>query len=178
MPGTLPRATRRSCYRTWPPGGWGAGIADTRSLRPFLHFDDLVGDQAVGLTVHRGGGFLARSLDETEDLARALVVPVAQIADAVLVLDLEILLMRVPQRLSLQSVDLVVHVEIEWHRSPFATRRPISKCRSIFEKRSSDRAQLRILGFTSVSVRSSTSSISETVPTEKSSTKCSTPAVT
>src|SRR5262249_54572574 len=139
-PDTLPRAARRSDYRTGRRTGSGAGIADTRSLRSFLHFDDLVGDQTVGFAVDRGGGFLARRLHQTEDLARALVVPVAQVADAVLVLDLEILLMRVPDRLGVESVDLVVHVEIKWHRSPLAPRRRSQKCRSTAERRQHDPA--------------------------------------
>src|SRR5215467_16320446 len=89
--------------------------------------------------MNRSGGLLTRGLHETEDLAGAFVVPVAQVAHAVLVLDLEISLMRMRGRIRVESVDLVVHVEIEWHRSPFRTCNPIRKCRLLLEKRSSDR---------------------------------------
>src|SRR5438094_246789 len=99
-----------------PHCGHDIGPSDARRrLRPFLHFDDLVRDQPVRLAVDRCRGLLAGCLDETEHLAGPLVEPVAQIVDTVLVLDLEILLVRVTQRLSLQAVDLMVHIEIEWH---------------------------------------------------------------
>src|SRR5690348_16634864 len=55
-------------------GGW-----PPRSLGAFLDLDDLVGDHAVRLAVHGLGRLLAGRLHEAEDLARALVEPVAQI---------------------------------------------------------------------------------------------------
>src|SRR5262245_20908164 len=65
-----------------------------------------------------GRRFLAGRLHQAEHLTGPLVVPVAKVMDAVLVLDLEVFLVRVTERLGLQSVDLVVHVEIERHGPP------------------------------------------------------------
>src|SRR5215467_1332862 len=92
-------------------------------LGAFLHLDDLVGHCPVGLAVHRGRRFLAGGVDQAEDLACALVVPVPDVVDAVLALYLEVLLVRAGCHLRRQSVDLVVHVEIERHRARLLSHR-------------------------------------------------------
>src|SRR6185503_15443840 len=97
---------------------WACSRSPRRSLAPFLHLDDLVGDGAVCLAVDGLRGLLAGSLDEAEDLARSLVVPVLQVVDAVLVLALQVLAVGVGEPLRGQPVDLVVHVEIERHIAP------------------------------------------------------------
>src|SRR5262249_51524429 len=81
----------------------------------FLHLDNLIGDESVGLPVNRLCRLFARCLDEAEHLARPLVVPVAQVVHAVLVLNLEVLLMGATERLARQSLDFVVDVKIERH---------------------------------------------------------------
>src|SRR5262249_29690575 len=85
-------------------------------LRAFLHFDDLVGHEAVGLAMHGRRRFLARGLTETEDLSSPLVVPVTDVVDAVLALHGEILLVSLCGHLGGEPVDLAVHVEVERHR--------------------------------------------------------------
>src|SRR6266542_5511697 len=64
----------------------------------------------------------ARGLHETEDLAVALVEPVAQILDAVLLLDLQVLPMGVRSDGGRQAFDLGVHVEVERHVSKLLSR--------------------------------------------------------
>src|SRR5215470_1014538 len=92
------------------------GTAQAASSGAFLHLDDLVGHRPVGLAVHRGRCFLAGGVDQAEDLAGTLVVPVPDIVDAILTLYLEIFLVCTGCHLGGQSVYLVVHVEIERHR--------------------------------------------------------------
>src|SRR5262249_21366573 len=80
------------------------------------HLNDFVGHRPVGLAMHRGRRFLAGGVDQAEDLAGTLVIPVPDIVDAILTLYLEIFLVCTGCHLGGQSVYLVVHVEIERHR--------------------------------------------------------------
>jgi hypothetical protein len=56
-----------------------------------LHFDDLVGDETVPLSVNANRRLFVRSLDQAEDLARSFVEPL--LTFAMHVLCLEVLLM-------------------------------------------------------------------------------------
>ena len=66
---------------------------------------------AVGL--HRGLG--RRRLDQAEDLASGLVVPVAQIGHAVLGTDLHVASVRIGDGGAGQSGNVLVLVQEEWH---------------------------------------------------------------
>src|SRR5688572_13751375 len=87
-----------------------------RSLAAFLHLDDLVGDRTVRLTVHGRRGLLARRLDQTEHLAGALVEPVPEVVHPVLVLDGQVLAVRVGHLVLVGAFHPVVYVEIQRHR--------------------------------------------------------------
>src|SRR5262245_45974401 len=82
----------------------------------------------MGLAMDGGRRFLAGRLHKAEHLPGPLVVPVAEVMNAMLVLDLEVFLVRATERLGLQSVDLVVHIEIERHSRPLF-RESCWKCR-------------------------------------------------
>ena len=84
------RTVIRSAWHRPAPGGTSASRPGLRWSRRrhraqecSLTREDLVGDEAVGLAVHRVGRLGVRRLDEAEDLPGALVDPVAQVADAV-----------------------------------------------------------------------------------------------
>src|SRR4029079_2951023 len=85
------------------------------SLLSLLNFVDLVGNEAMRVAVNRVRGFLARRIDEAENLAGLLVDPVAEIADAVPGLLLEILQVRVRNVLCRDASFHVVHVQVERH---------------------------------------------------------------
>jgi hypothetical protein len=61
---------------------------------------------------------LGGRLDQAEDLAGALVEPVAEIAHAILLLDLEVLLVRQLAYLGGEAVDPVVDIHVEGHPLP------------------------------------------------------------
>src|SRR5260370_5041400 len=82
------------------------------------HLDQLIRHQPVGFTMHRVGGFLVRSLDQTEGFAGSLIEPVLVIRDSVLLLNLHILFVRTLDRLSSQAIDLVMNIHIQRHREP------------------------------------------------------------
>src|SRR3954453_12218777 len=80
--------------------GWETGEAHHASrfcqalnrLRALCDLDDLVRDATVCLAMHRRSGFFAGRLAQTEDAARAFVVPVFQVRDPMLALNRQILL--------------------------------------------------------------------------------------
>ena len=74
-----------------------AALARAADSAAFLDLDELVGYQAVGLTVDLVGKFSGGCLDQAVDAARCLVKPVANVAHAVVRADLDVLLMR-PRR--------------------------------------------------------------------------------
>src|SRR5215211_6280007 len=85
--------------------------------------EDLVGYQAVGLTVNRVRGLRIGSLDEAEDLAGLLVDPVALVVHAVLALDGDVGLVRLGDVGRRDAVGHVVNVHVERHRGSFARDR-------------------------------------------------------
>src|SRR5262245_28110377 len=89
------------------------------SSAAFFYLDDLVGHYAVRLAMHGFSRLLAGRLHEAEDLAGAFVEPVAEILDAVFLLDLQVAAVGIRGDLGRQSVDLVVHVQVKRHsRAP------------------------------------------------------------
>jgi Subunit ChlI of Mg-chelatase len=90
---------------------------------PFLDLDDLVGDQAVGLAVNRVGGFLVWCLDQAVRPSGLRIEPVLVIRHPVLVLNRKVLLVRALDRLSRQTIDLVVGIHEQWQSVPPGGRR-------------------------------------------------------
>src|SRR5262245_37949442 len=89
------------------------------SSAAFFYLDDLVGHHAVRLAMHGFSRLLAGRLHEAEDLAGAFVEPVAEILDAVLLMDRQVAAVGIRGDLGRQSVDLVVHVQVKRHsRAP------------------------------------------------------------
>src|SRR3712207_2666796 len=88
-------------------------VAESGRLAALGHLDDLVRDEPVRLPMDRGGSFLARGLNQAEDLAGVLVIPVLQVAHAVGPLHLEIPRVRSLDRHGGQAVNLVMHVHVE-----------------------------------------------------------------
>src|SRR6266508_2637610 len=84
-------------------------------LRALCDLDDLVRDAAVCLAMHRRSGFFAGSLAQTEDAARAFVVPVFQVCDPMLALNRQILLVSLFNSRGGQTLHVLVHVLVEWH---------------------------------------------------------------
>src|SRR5439155_1238407 len=84
-----------------------------------LHLDQLVRHQAMGLAMHRAGGFLARRLNQAEGLPGALVEPIVEVLDSELLLNLQVLLMSAFDRLRGQAIDLVMDIHVKRHsKSP------------------------------------------------------------
>ena len=65
----------------------------TDGLVALLDLENLVRDIPMGFTMHRRGRFFARGIHQTEDLTQIFVIPIAQIADPILMLHLQVLLM-------------------------------------------------------------------------------------
>jgi hypothetical protein len=84
---------------------------------------DLVGDQAVCLTVHGVGGLRVRRFDQAEDLPVRLVHPVLAVVDAVLALDPQVLLVGLGDVLGLHARD-IVDIHEQWHRVPLPSVPP------------------------------------------------------
>jgi hypothetical protein len=61
------------------------------------------------------GRFFAGSLAQTEDGAFAFVVPIFQVLNAMLVLDLEVLLVGFGEFFGSNSFHVSVNIHIEWH---------------------------------------------------------------
>ena len=90
---------------------------------PLLDLDDLVGDQAVRLAVNRVGGFLVWCLDQAVRPSGLLIEPVLVIRHPVLFLNRKVLLVRALDRLSRETIDLVVGIHKQWQSLPPGGRR-------------------------------------------------------
>jgi hypothetical protein len=51
--------------------------------QPFLHFENVVGNQSVSLAMHGIRGLRRRCVDQAEDLAVGLTHPIAEVPDIV-----------------------------------------------------------------------------------------------
>src|SRR6267142_3276479 len=92
-------------------------------LGPFLHLDELIRHQPMGLTMHCIGGFLVGRLDQTERPAGARIEPVLVVRHSVLFLNLHILLVSTLDRFCRQAIDFVMNVHVERHQeSPFRVK--------------------------------------------------------
>src|SRR5215217_3596467 len=116
--------TRRSRYGAWRllvsprVRWWRSAVCRPVCSGSLVELVDLVGYEAVRFTMHRAGGFRVRRLDEAEDLARLLVDPVALVVDAVLVLRLDVLLMRLRDICGGDLATERVDVHVQRHDPP------------------------------------------------------------
>jgi hypothetical protein len=88
------------------------GSSATPSL-PYL--DDLVRNTTMGLTVNRLGRFFDGSLAQTEDGPFAFGVPIFQVLDPVLGLDVMVLLVRIGEFVENQPFHILVNIHRELH---------------------------------------------------------------
>src|SRR5215217_7085611 len=120
--------TRRSRYGAWRllvsprVRWWRSAVCRPVCSGSLVELVDLVGYEAVRFTMHRAGGFRVRRLDEAEDLARLLVDPVALVVDAVFVLRLDVLLMRLRNICGGHLATERVHVHVQRHDPPPCSR--------------------------------------------------------
>ena len=76
-----------------PPLGFHS-LALARRSGALLHLVDLVGEEAVGLAVDRGGRFGVGGVDQAKPSPPVLIEPVSHVLDAVLALNIEVPAMR------------------------------------------------------------------------------------
>ncbi len=77
-----------------------------------MHFRDLIGDQAMRLTVDSLGCLLAGGIDEAVDLTRLVVEPVLQVFDAVLGLRFQVFLMSPGHGLCRKPLNIAVDIHV------------------------------------------------------------------
>src|ERR1041384_8141282 len=80
-----------------------------------LDLVDLLGDEPVRLAVHRRRRVRARRFAEAEDLSLLRIVPILEIADPVLPLRREILLVRLGDVVRRRALHVLVHIHVERH---------------------------------------------------------------
>jgi hypothetical protein len=76
----------------------------------------------VGFTMHRFDCCFAWTLTEAENLAGVFIVPVSQVFYTVLLLNLEVFGVSLGDRLSSQSLHLVMNIHIECHCNVLLSR--------------------------------------------------------
>src|SRR5260370_36854733 len=84
-------------------------------LRAFPDLRDLICDSPVGFAMYRRGCFFAWSLAEAKHLAGAFIIPVPQVLDSVLVLNLKVFRVVSGDPFSGQSLHIAMSIHIEWH---------------------------------------------------------------
>src|SRR5262249_36766650 len=98
-------------------GGWAVVGIGWHRLLVFLHFEVLVRHLAVGFAVDGESSLLAGGFGEAKTLAGRGVVPVLQVAHAVLALDRQVPLVQRGERLGREAGGGAVHVKKARHRS-------------------------------------------------------------
>jgi hypothetical protein len=95
-------------------GGW-PGQAGRELSGAFLHFDNLISEEAVRLAMDCRGRLFARSLRQTKDFAGAFIEPVFQVFHAMFGLGLKVLGMGAGNCFGGQAGYVLVNIQIEWH---------------------------------------------------------------
>jgi hypothetical protein len=58
--------------------------------QPFLHFENVIGNESVSLAMHGARSLRRRGVDQAEDLAMGLIHPVAEVSDVMRALRFEV----------------------------------------------------------------------------------------
>ena len=113
VPGSdrVPRLERRELRML----GGGGLVVDAHVSRPFGDLVDLLGDQTVCLAMHVSRDVRGGRVDETEDLARRLVHPVAQVVDAMRPLGAQVGVVGLRHVVEGDGIVQRVDVEEQWH---------------------------------------------------------------
>ncbi len=89
-------------------------MALAHHVRSLFELGNFIGNQSIAKPMDGDGGFFIGYFNEAKDHVARLVEPVAQVPDAVLLLDLQVGCMGLGERISDQPFDMVVHIHRQW----------------------------------------------------------------